>query len=123
MHSCAINIIFHGLIQKKRLGTSPLHPNHNVYARVTTDLKQEAKSLMLQAPCSVTQEVLSWVCKCCDILQSITSKDTLYNVKTCTFFTDPSPPNESQLIKPPIFQLTYPKLILSYFPPDTVDHL
>ena len=111
MHICAINIAFHGLIQKKRLGTSPVLPINNVYAKVTTDTQQKVKSLMLKASYSLTQKVLSWVCKCCDTLQSITSNDT-YNVRTCKFVTDQSPPNESQPIKPSIFQLTYlkPKL-------------
>jgi hypothetical protein len=122
MHSCAINIAFHGLIQKKKLGTSPFHSTHEVYAKATTDTQQEVKLLMLHVPYSLTQEVLSWVCKCCDMLQSIISND-MYNVRTCNFVTDQSLPNESQPIKPSIFQLTYLKSNLSYFPPDTLNHL
>jgi hypothetical protein len=119
MHSCAINIAFHGLIQTKILGTSHFYPTHNVYAQATTDTQQEIKSLMMHAPYSLTQVLLSWVCKCCSILQSITSNDK-YNVRPCKFVTDQIPPNERQPIKPSIFQLIYLKSTLSCFPPDTL---
>jgi len=85
------------------------------------DTQQEVKALVLQAHYSLTQEVLSWVCQCCDVLQSITSNDT-YNVRTCKFVTDQYPPNEKEATKPSIFQLTYLKSTLSYIPPDTINH-
>ena len=97
MHSCAINTAFYGLIQTKRLGTSPFHPTHNVYAKAATDKQQEVKSLMLQAPHSLTQEVYhGYISVVTYYNPSLVTTRTM--LEPASFFTDQSPPNERQPI-------------------------